>query len=88
MSYSEYQIPFNNVPIYTPTRKIKLRCIGAGLSGITLAYKTIHELKLQDVVDFTIYERQARQTFSTDTSPTNESSVTWEAPGLLTDIPD
>ena len=75
MSYSEYQVPFNNVPLHTPTKKIQLRCIGAGLAGITLAYKLIHELKLEDVVDLTIYERQARHKSSNSRFTTNESSM-------------
>ena len=57
MSYSEYEVPFNHVPLRTP-RKIRVICIGAGLAGITLAYKIIHEKKLEDVIDLTIYERQ------------------------------
>lgn len=72
MSYSEYQVPFNNVPIHTPTKKLRLRCIGAGLAGITLAYKLIHELKLESNVDFTIYERQVRTLQSSDIQLTKE----------------
>ncbi len=61
MPYSEYEVPFNPVPLHTP-RKIRMICIGAGLAGITLAYKIIHEKKLEDIIDFTIYERQVSWT--------------------------
>lgn len=37
-------------------RKLRVVCIGAGFSGLTLAYKLKHERPL-DFVDFTIYER-------------------------------
>lgn len=57
MPYSEYEVPFNPNPLHT-SRKIRMICIGAGFAGMTLAYKIIHEKKLEDVIDFTIYERQ------------------------------
>lgn len=57
MTYSEYEVPFNAKPLCTP-RKTRMICVGAGLAGMTLAYKIIHEKKLEDVIDFTIYERQ------------------------------
>jgi 2-polyprenyl-6-methoxyphenol hydroxylase-like FAD-dependent oxidoreductase len=57
-SYSPFCVPFNSNTLRTP-RKIRVVCIGAGLAGITLAYKIRHELKMLDMVDFTIYERQA-----------------------------
>ncbi|KAL4908508.1 hypothetical protein BDW74DRAFT_175192 [Aspergillus multicolor] len=40
---------------FTP-RKLRVVCIGAGFSGLTLAYKLKHERPL-DYVDFTIYEK-------------------------------
>lgn len=38
-------------------RKLKIACIGAGYSGLTLAHKIDHELKLSDMIDLTIYEK-------------------------------
>lgn len=32
-------------------------CIGAGFAGLTLAYKVLHEKKLNDVIDLQVYER-------------------------------
>lgn len=40
---------------FTP-RKLRVVCVGAGFSGLTLAYKLKHERPL-DFVDLTIYER-------------------------------
>lgn len=71
MTYSEYEVPFNAKPLCTP-HKIRMICIGAGLAGMTLAYKIIHEKKLEDVIDFTIYERQVFLCHSTS------------SPGILT----
>jgi cation diffusion facilitator CzcD-associated flavoprotein CzcO len=34
-------------------------CIGAGLSGLTLAHKLKHEYALGNSVDFTIYEKNS-----------------------------
>ena len=56
---SKCRVPLNNRPFKTP-RKLRVVCIGAGFAGLTLAYKISHELKLEDVLDFQIYERQAR----------------------------
>ena len=49
-------VPILEQPIFT-RRKLRIVCIGAGLSGITLAHKIKHEFKASDDVDFTIYER-------------------------------
>jgi cation diffusion facilitator CzcD-associated flavoprotein CzcO len=40
---------------FTP-RKLRVVCIGAGFSGLTVAYKLKHERPL-DYVDLTIYEK-------------------------------
>lgn len=45
-------------PAFT-RRKLKIVCIGAGYSGLTLAHKIMHEHKLEDVLDLTIYEKNA-----------------------------
>ena len=39
-------------------------CIGSGFAGLTLAYKVLHELQLEDTIDFTIYERQVHMSCS------------------------
>lgn len=43
-------------PIFN-RRKLRVVCIGAGLSGLTLAHKIKHEYAVGDKVDFTIYEK-------------------------------
>lgn len=43
-------------PVLT-RRKLRIICVGAGYSGLTLAHKIQHELKLEDVVDLQIYEK-------------------------------
>ncbi|ETI24668.1 hypothetical protein G647_04037 [Cladophialophora carrionii CBS 160.54] len=45
-------------PILT-RRKLKIVCIGAGFSGLTLSHKIQHEWKLEDVIDLQIYEKNA-----------------------------
>ncbi|KAF8853883.1 FAD/NAD(P)-binding domain-containing protein [Acephala macrosclerotiorum] len=43
-------------PILT-RRKLKIVCVGAGFSGLTLAHKIQHEHKLEDEIELTIYEK-------------------------------
>lgn len=43
-------------PVYA-RRKLKIACIGAGYSGLTLAHKIDHELKQADLIELTIYEK-------------------------------
>ena len=62
MSKVEFRVPFNNRPSKT-SRKLRVICIGAGFAGLTLAYKISHDLKLEDVIDFRIYERQVGHPF-------------------------
>ncbi len=40
-------------------RPLRIVCIGAGYSGLTLAHKIKHEHKVSDVVDLTIYEKNS-----------------------------
>jgi hypothetical protein len=47
--------PILEQAIYT-RRQLRIVCIGAGLSGLTLAHKIKHEFKATNV-DFTIYDR-------------------------------
>lgn len=44
-------------PAFTPTRKMRVVCIGAGMSGLMVAWKVQHGFKLEDEVDLAIYER-------------------------------
>lgn len=57
MSNIMFRVPLNDQWARKP-RKIRVVCIGAGLAGITMSYKIGHESKLEDVIDFQIYERQ------------------------------
>jgi NADPH-dependent 2,4-dienoyl-CoA reductase/sulfur reductase-like enzyme len=49
-------IPINEIPTYTP-RKTHVVCIGAGFSGLMLAYLIQKEKKMEEYVDLTIYEK-------------------------------
>lgn len=49
-------IPIHEEPAFTP-RKLRIICVGAGFSGLTLALKIKHELQLDDVVDYVLYNR-------------------------------
>lgn len=49
-------VPIKEEPAFTP-RKLKIVCVGAGFSGLTLAYKIKHELQLEGVLDYTIYDK-------------------------------
>lgn len=51
-------VPIAEQPIFS-ARKLRVVCIGAGLSGLTLAYKIKHEYALGKDVDFTIYEKNS-----------------------------
>lgn len=43
-------------PLFTP-RKLRVICIGAGFSGLILAHKIKYELKMDDIIDLQIYEK-------------------------------
>ena len=45
-------------PVFS-RRKLKIVCVGAGFSGLTLSHKIKLELKLSDVIDLVIYEKNA-----------------------------
>ncbi|KAF2136375.1 uncharacterized protein K452DRAFT_259191, partial [Aplosporella prunicola CBS 121167] len=49
-------VPLLEQPMHT-RRPLKVICVGAGYSGLTLAHKIKHEYKLADMVDLTIYEK-------------------------------
>ncbi|KAJ5370220.1 uncharacterized protein N7496_006312 [Penicillium cataractarum] len=64
-------------PLFTP-RKLRLVCIGAGFSGLILAHKIKHELKMDDMIDLQIYEKNP------------EIGGTWfenRYPGAACDVP-
>ncbi|KAJ5833968.1 hypothetical protein N7474_002279 [Penicillium riverlandense] len=46
-------------PVYA-RRKLRVVCIGAGYSGLTLAHKIYHELKINDVIELVIYEKNSK----------------------------
>ncbi|KAM0230329.1 hypothetical protein ACHAPO_009324 [Fusarium lateritium] len=51
--------PLLEQPAFTRTRKMRVVCTGAGFSGLLVAHKVQHELKLEDEVELTIYEKNA-----------------------------
>ena len=51
-------IPLYRKPMRTPTRKLRVVTIGAGLSAMSLAHKFQHEHQLGDILEHTIYEAQ------------------------------
>lgn len=58
-SYMEkITVPLNNVPAFTPTKKLKVAIVGAGYSGPIMAHKLMyqHVNKTQNILDFTIFE--------------------------------
>jgi hypothetical protein len=58
ISVPDHWVPILEQPILT-RRKLRVVCVGAGYSGLTLAHKIQHELKLEDDIDLTIYEKNA-----------------------------
>jgi hypothetical protein len=81
-----FRVPLNNQWSRKP-RKIRVVCIGAGLAGITLSYKIGHELKLEDVIDFKIYERQVSISIYGGKYEIDKGRNSWAAPGSRTDTP-
>ncbi|CAJ2500396.1 Uu.00g032490.m01.CDS01 [Anthostomella pinea] len=65
--------PLLEQPAFTPTRKMRVVCIGAGFSGLMVAYKIQHDLKLEDELDLAIYD--------------HNSDVGGTCPGAACDIP-
>lgn len=86
MANIPFHIPFRNQWSKKP-RKIRVVCIGAGLAGITLSYKISHELRLEDIIDLQIYERQVSAFSSVMNNRIDPRRTLWVAPGLRTDIP-
>lgn len=54
---SGIHVPLRDVHAWTPERKLDVITVGAGFSGLTLAYKLQHQYgELQDMVRHRIYE--------------------------------
>ena len=49
-------VPILDQPLYTK-RRLRVICLGAGFSGLTLAHKIKHDWKYDDFIDFQIYEK-------------------------------
>ena len=62
MRYGEplasHHVPLYKKPLRTPTRKLRVVCIGAGISAMNLAYKIYHEWKnaLGAYTELVLYE--------------------------------
>lgn len=52
--YSEHLL---EQPAFSPTRRLRVACIGAGFAGLPIAHKVQHEFKLENEVDLVIYDR-------------------------------
>lgn len=53
----EITVPLNDVPAFTPTKKLRVVTIGAGYSGLILAHKLQYVHKdVAELLDFVIYE--------------------------------
>ncbi|KAF2094438.1 FAD/NAD(P)-binding domain-containing protein [Rhizodiscina lignyota] len=73
-------IPLNNVPAFTPRRKLRVVTIGAGYSGLTLAHRLqhIYNKEMDQLIDHVIYEAK------------DQPGGTWVAntyPGVQCDVP-
>ena len=70
-------VQVNDEPLYAP-RKLRVVCVGAGFSGLLIAYKFKHQYKVQEAIDLAIYEKNA------------DVGGTWlenRYPGVACDIP-
>jgi hypothetical protein len=54
----EITVPLNDVPAFTPSKKLRVVTIGAGYSGLILAHKIQHvySKELDGLMDHVIYE--------------------------------
>lgn len=50
--------PLNDVPAFTPTKKLRVVIVGAGYSGLIMAHKLMyqHAKETEEILDFTIFE--------------------------------
>lgn len=51
-------VPVTEAPLFKP-RKLRVVCIGAGYSGLMLAYKLKYEMPMENFIDLTTYEKNA-----------------------------
>lgn len=71
------RVPVGKKPVFTP-RKLRVVCVGAGYSGLILAYKNAHQMKSTEFIDLTIYEKN------------HDVGGTWlenRYPGIACDVP-
>lgn len=71
-------IPMYKKPIRTPTRKLRVVTIGAGISAMGMTYKFHEEHKLDDILEHTVYEAN------------DDIGGTWlvnKYPGVACDVP-
>lgn len=53
-----YEVSILDRPCYA-CRRLRVVCIGAGISGLTLAYHVSHDTGVSEFVDLAIYEKNA-----------------------------
>lgn len=51
-------VPVLEEPVFTP-RRLRMVCVGAGYSGLMLAYKYKHEHHMDGYIDLSIYEKNS-----------------------------
>ena len=78
--YAAIKIPMNDVPAFTPSKKLRVVTIGAGYSGMILAHKLQYkyEKEFANLVEHTIFETR------------DDAGGTWIAnsyPGVACDVP-
>ena len=73
-------IPLNNVPAFTPKRRLRVVTIGAGYAGMTLAQKIQHKYaeQMDMCVEHTIYESK---------DCVGGTWVSNSYPGVMCDVP-
>lgn len=49
-------VPLLDEPLYKP-RRLRVVCVGAGYSGLSLAYETKYNKALEGCIDLTIYDK-------------------------------
>lgn len=67
-SMEEITIPLNDVPAFTPTKKLRVVTIGAGYSGLIFAHKLQHVYneEMDVLIDHVIYEAKDQPGVSHD----------------------
>jgi hypothetical protein len=59
--FKDIMVPMNDVPAFTPSKKLRIGIIGAGYSGLIMAHKLMYERvkEVENIVDFTIFESKS-----------------------------